>query len=122
MPNEFSSLPPTRTNVGTRRERKQWTVSARRHDERHDAIGLQIVAEEERLRADVAEAAFLIEVNRARVVLPDAEPEDCSAELARGIDGGVHHRLGDSAAMMLAMHVEPGQLDVAELRIRTAEL
>src|SRR5262245_64399367 len=58
-----------------------------------DAVGLPVGPDEEIDAADVGEAELAVELHRARVVLPDAEPDDVGAPVARLRERGRHQRL-----------------------------
>lgn len=94
-------------------------MSGVRDDAGEDEVGLQIAADEERMRAGFREAALFIEGDGARVVLPDAEPERFAAGDLLDL---AHQRLGDAFAVMLRVDVEARELDVAPLRGLDAEV
>ena len=91
----------------------QCRMSGAGDDAREDVVGLEIAADEERLRACFREAALGVERDRARVVLPHAEPQSFAS--GNGFDL-THQTLRDAAAVMAGVDVETRKLDIAPWR------
>lgn len=77
----------------------------------HHPVGLRIGAEQERLAAGVSKAALLVEPDRARVSLPDAQPHQYRAASRGGGEDSRHEPPGEPGPVRRPVHVEPVQLD-----------
>src|SRR5687767_1944534 len=72
----------------------------------HDQVALPVLAEHECVRAHDVEPELAVERHGLRVVLPDSEPQDVATLPRRRVEGVLHQRARDAAAMPLGDDVE----------------
>src|SRR5690606_9855718 len=81
------------------------------HGAHHDAVGLAIAPEHEVVAAHVDEAVLGVESDRARIPLPDAEPDRLGAARGGRLERRRHERLREPAPVIAAIDVEAQDLD-----------
>src|SRR6202008_1010580 len=91
-------------------------------DARHDAVRLQVAADEERLASGILETALDVKSNGPPVPLPPPAPQRRPAELSRRLYGRLHQRLRNTASVMRFVDIKPHDLDLAMRRRNTAQL
>src|SRR5215212_7531745 len=89
----------------------QQLLRGRREDRAgHQVIGLEIVAEEEVVDADLDEAGLTVIGPRALVALPHAEPQALPPASARSVFHRRHQPARDAAPVMSGVDVEAPEL------------